>query len=104
MTSFCISRQGDVDWASFSVWLTCLLNRHGARILRFKAILDTALSVRPLVVHGVRHVVYPPQHLEDADRQRGRSDLVFIVDGLNREQIEESLDRFLRTAEAIAPA
>ena len=36
--SFCLRIEGEVDWASFSIWLTCLLNRHGSRILRFKGI------------------------------------------------------------------
>jgi G3E family GTPase len=96
--SFCLRIDGDVDWASFSIWLTCLLNRHGSRILRFKGILESASYIRPLVVHGVRHLVYPPQHLPDTSVKRGHSDLVFIVDGLDPSQIETSLQRFLKFA------
>lgn len=98
--SFSLSLDGAVDWASFSVWLTCLLNRHGARVLRFKAVLDTGTADWPLVVHGVRHLVYPPQHLPEPSSARGRSDLVFIVDGLDPRRIEASLRGFLRFAAA----
>ena len=96
--SFCLSLHGTVDWASFSVWLTCLLHRHGSRILRFKAVLDVASTQGPLVVHGVRHLVYPPQHLMDATAVRGQSDLVFILDGIDARQIEASLQAFLAFA------
>lgn len=98
IASFCLRRNEPIDWASFSVWLTALLNRHGARILRFKAVLATAGHRMPLVVHGVRHRVYPPQHLPDAVEVPGQSDLVFIVDGLEPAAIEASLARFLNFA------
>ncbi len=101
IASFCLRRSGTMDWASFSVWLTALLNRHGARILRFKAVLATEGHRLPLVVHGVRHRVYPPQHLPHASDEPGQSDLVFIVDGLDPSAIESSLDRFLRFASVI---
>lgn len=94
--SFCLSFDTVVDWASFSVWLTCMLNRHGARVLRFKGILESEGGA--LVVHGVRHVVYPPQHLPRDGAPQSRSDLVFIVDGLDPVAIESSLRRFLAFA------
>ena len=95
IASFCLSVDGPVDWASFSVWLTCLLNRHGSRILRFKGVLGGDAAELPLVVHGVRHIVYPPQHLPAVAAAGDRSDLVFIVDGLDPAAIEASLRRFL---------
>lgn len=98
IASFCLRRNDPIDWASFSVWLTALLNRHGARILRFKAVLATEGHRLPLVVHGVRHRVYPPQHLPESEEVPGQSDLVFIVDGLEPAAIEASLDRFLQFA------
>ena len=102
ISSFSLQVEGAIDWASFSVWLTCLLNRHGSRILRFKAVLDVGADQLPLVVHGVRHLVYPPQHLPAVEADHGRSDLVFIVDGLDAGEIESSLHRFLRFAAVAA--
>jgi G3E family GTPase len=95
VASFCLSVNRPLDWASFSVWLTCLLNRHGSRILRFKAVIDPGPHELPLIVQGVRHIVHPPQHVADAARDRGRSDLVFIVDGMDPVAIEKSLWDFL---------
>lgn len=92
--SFSLRVSDDLDWASFSIWLTCLLNRHGQHILRFKAILESEAHALPLAIHGVRHLVSPPQHLRNMPR-RGYSDLVFIVDGLEPRDIERSLHAFL---------
>lgn len=100
IASFCLVVDRPLDWASFSVWLTCLLNRHGGRILRFKAVIDPGPHELPLVVQGVRHIVHPPQHVADAARAGDRSELVFIVDGIDPIVIEESLWTFLRFARA----
>lgn len=95
VNSFCLSLRGPIDWASFSVWLTSLLYRHGPQILRFKGVLDLGSAQGLLVIHGVRHLVYPPEHLPHPGTADMRSDLVFIVDGLEPRQIDESLRRFL---------
>jgi G3E family GTPase len=96
--AFALAFEGALDWTMFGVWLTMLLNRHGARVLRVKGILNVAGSATPVAVHGVQHLVHPPVHMAawpDADR---RSRLVFIVDGLDRTAIERSLRAFLSGA------
>lgn len=93
--SFVLSLPNDVDWAAFSVWLSALLHRHGERILRFKAIVPGGHIGGTLAVHGVRHLVYPPQHLLEVAPADRRSDLVFITDGLKKEVVDVSLNRFL---------
>lgn len=103
VNSFTLRLEQDLDWASFSIWLTCLLNRHGSRILRFKGVLECRSHVSPLVIHGVRHLTYPPQHLPQASA-RGYSDLVFIVDGLDPTTVERSLRAFLAFAASIGDA
>src|SRR6266851_2249269 len=40
-----------LDWTAFGVWLTMLLNRHGARILRVKGILALEGEELPVAVH-----------------------------------------------------
>lgn len=86
-----------VDWATFSVWLTALLNRHGDRILRFKSILDVRAAGK-LVVQGVRHRVYPPSHLPPAEDQDNVSRLVFITKGMDERKILDSLARVTKAA------
>jgi G3E family GTPase len=93
--AFALTFEGALDWTMFGVWLTMLLNRHGARVLRVKGILNVTGSATPVAVHGVQHLVHPPVHMAawpDADR---RSHLVFIVEGLDRTAIERSLRAFL---------
>ena len=50
---------------------------------------------RPVVIHGVQHLMFPPRHLDRLpDGQRG-SNLVFIVDAMDPERILRSLHRFM---------
>jgi G3E family GTPase len=96
--AFALTFEGAIDWTMFGVWLTLLLHRHGDRVLRVKGILNVAGSPTPVAVHGVQHLVHPPVHMAawpDADRQ---SRLVFIVDALERRDIERSLRAFLRAS------
>ena len=84
-----------LDWTMFGVWLTMLLNRHGASVLRVKGILDVDGVAAPVAVHGVQHLVHAPVHLSgwpDADR---RSRIVFILKGLDPAAIEASLTGFM---------
>ncbi|MCA0304509.1 MAG: GTP-binding protein [Proteobacteria bacterium] len=100
VAAFAVVFDGPVDWRRFGLWLTMLLNRHGARVLRVKGILNVAGEQAPVALHGVQHLVYPPVHMAawpDADR---RSRLVFIVDGLDRAAIERSMRAFLGTGQA----
>lgn len=85
-----------LSWPSFSVWLTGLLHRHGSNILRFKGIipLDTTAGYA-LVLQGVRHRVYEPEHLDIAsDENRPGYGLVFICEGEYETAVRESLRRF----------
>jgi G3E family GTPase len=89
-----------IDWSSFGIWLTMLLNRHGARILRVKGLLALRGEARPVAVHGVQSLVHAPSHLEawpDGDR---RSRLVFIVEDLDPEPIRRSFEAFARLGRA----
>jgi G3E family GTPase len=94
--AFSIVMEEPLDWSTFGIWLTMLLNRHGASILRVKGILALQGEARPVAVHGVQHLVHPPTHLRcwpDADR---RSRLVFIVEGIDPDLIRRSFAVFAR--------
>jgi G3E family GTPase len=94
--AFSIVAEEPIEWSSFGVWLTMLLNRHGARILRVKGLLALRGEARPVAVHGVQSLVHAPTHLEawpDGDR---RSKLVFIVEDLDPEPIRRSFAAFAR--------
>lgn len=79
ISTFCLTADAPVDWRRFTEWLALLLTNRGEQVLRVKGLLDVAGRSRPVVIHGVQHVFYPPTELErwpDTDR---RSRLVFIT-------------------------
>jgi G3E family GTPase len=84
-----------INWSRFSVWLTLLLHAHGAKMLRFKALLDVAGWPAPVVLDAVHHMIHPPKHLERWPNGPRTSRLVFIAQDLQLERIAPSLRRFL---------
>ena len=93
--SFSITVDDPLDWTAFGVWLTMLVNRHGSRILRVKGILSLVDEANPVAVHGVQHLIHPPQHLRGWPDGERRSRLVFIVDGIDPDQLRRSLAVFM---------
>ncbi|MGO8917912.1 MAG: CobW family GTP-binding protein [Stellaceae bacterium] len=96
--AFCLRFDQPLDWTAFGIWLSMLLGSRGTDVLRVKGLLNVAGSDRPLVVHGVQHLVHPPFHLEhwpDADRA---SRIVFIVRDIDQASLERSLAAFNRLA------
>jgi G3E family GTPase len=96
VSAFSIIVDEPLDWSAFGIWLTMLLNRHGERILRVKGILALAGEERPVVVHGVQHLVHAPTHLGHWPSADHRSRLVFIVEGLEPDLIRRSFAVFNR--------
>ena len=83
---------GPVQWASFVEWIELLLFGRGDSILRVKGLLNVAGEDRPVIVQGVQHVLYPPEHLPawpDAGARDGW--IVFIARDLTASSIERSL-------------
>lgn len=93
--SFALSFAAPLDWARFVLWLTALLNRHGKSVLRFKAILELRGQDRPIVIHGVQHLMYPPKHLSHLPRGQVGSCMVFIVNDIDPARIVRSLSRLV---------
>lgn len=94
IAAFALVFERPIDWTVFGVWLTMLLNRHGDKVLRVKGILNLADEAAPVAVHGVQHLVHSPVHLSAWPDGERRSRVVFIVQGLTRGAIEQSLFTF----------
>lgn len=92
--SFCIVIEEQVNWIGFGLWLSMLLNRHGANILRVKGILYLAGAEYPIAIHGVQHLVHPPVHLTTWPSQDRTSRIIFIVRNLTPEAVERSFKIF----------
>ena len=73
-----------------------LASDEGDNLLRMKAIICAIESDRPIIVHGVQHIVYPPTQLKAWPAGERRTQMVFITQGLEVRRIEALLDRILR--------
>ena len=92
--AFSVVEDRPLDWTAFGLWLSMLLERHGADVLRVKGILNVAGTAAPVVIHGVQYTVHPPAHLERWPSDDHRSRIVFIVRGLDPALIKRSLAAF----------
>lgn len=79
-----------IDWLAFGLWLNALLAHHGEHILRLKGVLHLIDIDKPVLLQGVQHCLYPPEHLEHSLWNDSISRLVLIVRGLEVTKIERS--------------
>ena len=86
-TSFTLDEP--LDWTKAQPVLRRFLQDHGPKILRLKAILALAGVDEPVAVHGVRHILYPPERLPRWPSEDHRSRLVVITQGLAPEIASE---------------
>ena len=86
-TSFTLDEP--LDWTRAQPVLRRFLQDHGPKILRLKAILALAGVDEPVAVHGVRHILYPPERLPRWPSEDRRSRLVVITQGLPPEIASE---------------
>jgi G3E family GTPase len=101
--SFTISFETPLDWTAFGIWLSMLLHRHGEQVLRVKGLLNVEGLATPVLVNGVQHIVHPPSHLAAWPDDDHRSHLIFIVQDLSRNRIEEALMAFNGLANPTPP-
>ncbi|MFT0859410.1 CobW family GTP-binding protein [Ancylobacter sp. G4_0304] len=91
-----------IEWTSFGLWLSLLVQRHGEKILRFKGLLNIAGSETPVMLHGVHALLHPPEHLESWPTEARNCLLVFIIQELAPELVERSLRAFLAAGARIS--
>lgn len=99
-----LSADEPLDWAAFGLWLSMLLHRHGAAVLRAKGLIHVAGRDAPVVVQGVQHLIHKPVHLARWPNDKPGTRLVLIVRGLDVKLIERSFRAFMRLgADARSP-
>lgn len=95
ISSFSIATDKAIGTMQFELFLELLQSYHGPNLLRMKGIVKLADDEsRPVVVHGVQHVMHPPEWLErwpDADH---RTRLVFITRDIRRDELDGLLKAF----------
>jgi G3E family GTPase len=94
--AFTLATDVPVPGATFEMFIDLVRSLHGPKLLRLKGIVKIAEEPeRPLVIHGVQHVMHPPVRLErwpDADE---RTRIVVITRDLAPEAVTRLFDAFL---------
>jgi G3E family GTPase len=83
--------------AVFDNWLTKLVARRGANLLRVKGIVFLKGLEIPFVIHGVQHIFEPPVPLKDWPAGDTTSRVVIIARDMSERELNESLNE-LRAA------
>lgn len=88
--SLLLSFDKPIDWLAFGLWLSLLLEQYGEHVLRLKGVLHLQGIDKPILLQGVQHCLYPPEHLPAPMWYDDISRLVMIVRGLDVVDIERS--------------
>ncbi|KKO43972.1 ATP-binding protein [Arsukibacterium ikkense] len=83
-----------IPFARFEQWLNAMVQQMAPNMLRIKGILHIAGFPGPMVIHGVQHIFHPAEFMSSWPDTDKRSRLVFITDGISREQLAQSLTQF----------
>ena len=87
--AFCVELDEPVSIMAFTVALELLIANQGEDLLRVKGIVNLKERPdRPVIIHGVQHVLHEPVWLEgwpDGDR---RTKIVFVTRNIRKETIE----------------
>jgi G3E family GTPase len=94
--AFTLTTETPIGTAPLEMFIDLVRSLHGPKLLRLKGLICLAEEPeRPLVIHGVQHVMHPPlrlDHWPDADR---RTRIVLIVRDLEPQSITRLFDAFL---------
>ncbi len=93
--TFSVRAAAPIDWPTLAMWLNSLVRRYGSKILRIKGLLNIAGATRPVVLHGIQHVIHPPTKLDAWPDGDVSSRIVFVVQGIDPRPIQASLKGLL---------
>ncbi|MBS7543528.1 CobW family GTP-binding protein [Ancylobacter oerskovii] len=94
--AFTVATEALVPAAALDMFLELVRGMHGDKLLRLKGIVRLAEDpARPLVLHGVQHVLHPPSQLADWPDEDRRTRLVMIVRDVEPAVIRRLFDAFM---------
>jgi G3E family GTPase len=100
----CLTSEAPVPRPAFEMFLDLLRSGHGPKILRLKGLVALADDPeRPVVVHGVQHVVYAPMTLPAWPDPDHTSRVVVILNELDPAFVHRLWDAFLGRPRLDAP-
>jgi G3E family GTPase len=91
--TFTVVREKPLPALALTLLLQAIAEHCGSRLLRFKGLVAIEeMPGRPAVIHGVRHVVSPPDFLDRWPDEDERTRIVFIGKGVPRYFVSRLLD------------
>jgi G3E family GTPase len=97
--AFTLATDQPIPGATFEMFIDLVRSLHGPKLLRLKGIVKIAETPeRPLVIHGVQHVMHPPAYLESWPDADERTRIVLITRDLEPEAVTRLFDAFLSRA------
>jgi G3E family GTPase len=94
--AFTLATDRAIPAAMLDLFLELLRSTHGPNLLRMKAIVNIEETPdRPMVLHGVQHVLHPATQLDAWPDDDRRTRMVFIVRDIEPRVIRELFDAFL---------
>jgi G3E family GTPase len=94
--AFTLTSEVPIPAASFEMFIDLLRSLHGPKLLRLKGIVKIAEEPdRPLVIHGVQHVLHPAVRLERWPDDDQRTRIVLITRDLRAGEVTPLFDAFL---------
>ncbi len=95
ISSFSVATGHAIGRMQLELFLELLQSYHGPNLLRMKGIVKMQDDPdRPMVLHGVQHVLHPPVRLERWPDGDHRTRLVFITRDIERAELENLLKAF----------
>jgi G3E family GTPase len=94
--AFTLTADVAIPAASFEMFIDLLRSLHGPKLLRLKGIVKIAEQPdRPLVIHGVQHILHPAVRLERWPDDDERTRIVLITRDLRAGEVAPLFDAFL---------
>jgi G3E family GTPase len=94
--AFTLTSDAPIPAAAFEMFIDLLRSLHGPKLLRLKGIVKIAEEpARPLVIHGVQHVLHPAVRLESWPDADERTRIVLITRDLGAGEVGPLFDAFL---------
>lgn len=95
ISSFCVSTPHAIGRMQLELFMELLQSYHGPNLLRMKGIVKMEDDpARPMVLHGVQHVMHPPERLARWPDGDETTRLVFITRDIERAELENLLKAF----------
>lgn len=105
IASFCLTRDEPTTLYGLELLLAAVENNLGPGLLRLKGLIHVAEEPeRPAVIHGAQHLLHNLVWLDRWPDDDRRTRIVFITEGMKRQDLEEMVSLLDRVAQRTAAA